>query len=288
MAKINLPSHIVRGLFFALRRISGVRRGPIRHHGHHAQRHSVFERLGPRVRRNAGNGGHGSFGRLFDSAARGIRADAVPRRRWSPIRRVRQASPQELRLQSQPPSPRLGVDGAGPSNAAPPAVEGPAPPVVEAPAPLVEEVGAEPVAAPAYIPMEPMSPAPAPPRYWCDFCKEFALMPHTLEYNYSLPSPTPVTPTTPVATPLHPWYLATQAAPALDAMKVEEEEVVTGPDIGYLINPGGTRPTILRHGLRRPLRTSSCSSTGSSTSDTCGGCSTHGCAGPPGGTPNSD
>ena len=74
MAKINLPSHIVRGLFFALRRVSGVRRGPIRHYGHHAQRRSVLERLGPRVRRNAGNGGHGFFGRLFDSAARGIRA----------------------------------------------------------------------------------------------------------------------------------------------------------------------------------------------------------------------
>jgi len=213
---------------------------------------------------------------------------AVSRRRWSPIRRVRQASPQELRLQSQPPSPRFVVDGAGPSNAASPAVEDPVPPLVEAPVPLVEEVVAELVAAPSYVLMVPMSPAPAPPRYWCDFCKEFTLMPHTLEYNYSLPSPTPVTPTTPVATPLHPWYLATQAAPALDAMKVEEEEVVTGPDIGYLINPGGTRPTILRHGLRRPLRTSSCSSTGSSTSDTCGGCSTHGCAGPPGGTPNSD
>jgi len=88
---------------------------------------------------------------------------------------------------------------------------------------------------------EPMSPAPTPPCYWCDLCKEFALMPHTLEYNYSLPSPTPVTPTAPVATPLHPCYLATQAAPALDAVKVGEEEVVTGPGIGYLINPGGTR-----------------------------------------------
>jgi hypothetical protein len=40
--------------------------------------------------------------------------------------------------------------------------------------------------------------------------------------------------------PLDPWFLATQAAPALDAVKVEEEEVVTGPGIGYLINPGGT------------------------------------------------
>jgi hypothetical protein len=65
-------------------------------------------------------------------------------------------------------------------------------------------------------------------------------MPHTLEYAYALPSPTPASPT-PVATPLDPWFLATKAAPALDAVKVEEEEVVTGPGIGYLINPGGTR-----------------------------------------------
>ena len=31
---INLPSHVVRQLFFALRRVGGVRRGPIRYHGH--------------------------------------------------------------------------------------------------------------------------------------------------------------------------------------------------------------------------------------------------------------
>jgi hypothetical protein len=109
----------------------------------------------------------------------------------------------------------------------------------------VEEVLAEPVAVPAYVPMEPMLPAPAPPRYWCDFCKEFSLMPHTLEYTYLLPTPTPPSPT-PMATgngvpPLDPWFLATQAAPALDAVKVEEEEVVTGPGIGYLVNPGCTR-----------------------------------------------
>ena len=67
-------------------------------------------------------------------------------------------------------------------------MEAPAPPAVEVPAPPVDEVIAEPV--PAYVPMEPMLPAPAPPRYWCDFCKECKLMPHMLEYNYSLPSPT--------------------------------------------------------------------------------------------------
>jgi hypothetical protein len=64
--------------------------------------------------------------------------------------------------------------------------------VVETPAPPVDEVVVKPVAVPAYVPMEPMSLAPAPPRYWCDFCKEYTLLPHTLEYNYSLPSPTPV------------------------------------------------------------------------------------------------
>ena len=52
MAKINLPFHVARGLFFALRRVGGVRRGLIRHHNHHGQRRRVFERLGPRVRRN--------------------------------------------------------------------------------------------------------------------------------------------------------------------------------------------------------------------------------------------
>ena len=66
---------------------------------------------------------------------------------------------------------------------APPVQEPPAPPVVEAPALSVDEVVAEPVAVPAYVRMEPMLPAPAPPRYWCDFYKEYTLMPHTLEYN---------------------------------------------------------------------------------------------------------
>jgi len=101
MAKINLPSHVARGLFFALCRASGVRRGPIRHRGHHGQHRSVFERLGPRVRRNVGNGGPGPFGWLFDCAVRGIRTDAARRRQWSPIRRSRQASQRGVRLQSQ-------------------------------------------------------------------------------------------------------------------------------------------------------------------------------------------
>ena len=127
---IDLPSHVARGLFFALRCVGGVRRGPIRHHGHHGQRRSVFERLGPRLRRTAGHG-HGSYGRIFDSAIRDVRAAVVPRRRWSPIRRGRTASPRDLHLQSQSPSPRLGVNDAGPSNEAPHAVEATAPPVVE-------------------------------------------------------------------------------------------------------------------------------------------------------------
>ena len=78
---------------------------------------------------------------------------------------------------------------------------------------------AEPVA--AYVPMEPMSPAPALPRYWCDFCKEYMLMPHTLEYNYTLPSPTPVDPTQVAADSgmpdgvLNPWIFNTVFAPML-------------------------------------------------------------------------
>lgn len=71
-------------------------------------------------------------------------------------------------------------------------------------------------------------------------------IPHTLEYTYSIPTPTPASPTA-VATingvsPLDPWFLNTQAAPALDAVKVEEEEdEVTGLDTGNLVNQGGTR-----------------------------------------------
>ena len=156
---LNLPSHVARGLFFALCRNNGVRRGPFHHYGRHGQRHSVFERRGPRIRRNAGNGGR-RFGRFSYSAVSGVR------RQWSPIRSGRHASPRIVRLQSQPLSPRLGKDGAGPSNVVPSVVEAPAPPVVAAPAPPVDEVVAETVTVPAYAPMEePMSPTPAPPRY---------------------------------------------------------------------------------------------------------------------------
>jgi len=68
---INLPMHVVRQLFFALRRVGGMRHGPIRHHG---QRRSVFERLGPRARRSAVNGS--GCGRIFASAVRNLRQDA--------------------------------------------------------------------------------------------------------------------------------------------------------------------------------------------------------------------
>lgn len=74
------------------------------------------------------------------------------------------------------------MDGADPNNVKLRAIEASVPLIIEALAP--------PVAVPANIPMEPMSPAPTPPHYWCDFCKEYMLMPDTLEYNYSLPSPT--------------------------------------------------------------------------------------------------
>ena len=245
MARLDLPSHIVRGLFFALCCAGGVRRGSIRRHGHHGQRRSIFEHLGPRVRRNAARGPT-SFGRIFDATVRSLRAGPICGREYSPIHSGRLASSRGLHLQSQTPSPRRGVDGASPSKAAPRVVEAPAPSVVEAPAPPVEEAVAEPAAVPAYAPIEPMSPTPAPPRFWCDFCKEFTPISYTLEYAYSLPSPTPASPT-PVAArtgvpPLDPWFLNTQAAPALDAVEIEEEDaVVSGPGIGILINPGGTR-----------------------------------------------
>jgi hypothetical protein len=102
--------------------------------------------------------------------------------------------------------------------------------------------------------MEPMSPAPAPPRYWCDFCKEYTLMPHTLEYAYSLPTPTPASPT-PVVTgngvsPLDSWFLNTQAAPALDAVKVDDEiNVVATPGVGNLFNLGDIFNTAARTGI---------------------------------------
>jgi hypothetical protein len=88
--------------------------------------------------------------------------------------------------------------------------------------------------------------SPAPTCYWCDFCKEWTLIPHTLEYNYKLPSPTPVTLIEVAAgSGLHGgnfnlWFLNKVAVPMHDAMKVEEQEaVVTGPGIGVLDNPGG-------------------------------------------------
>ena len=57
-------------------------------------------------------------------------------------------------------------------------------------------------------------------------------MPHTLEYSYSMPSPTPVAPA-----PLHPWFLATEAAPMLADVQIEkkdEVDVVAAPGIGAL------------------------------------------------------
>ena len=209
----------------------------------------MFERLGPRLRRNAGNGGPGRFGRLFDSAVRGIRVDATRGRQWSPIRRGRQASPLNVRLQSQPPSPRFGEDGAGPSNTAPRNVEAPEPPVVEEPPALEEPPATSPVyvprtlirtapapmppvdevaATPAYVPMEPMSPSSVLRPFWCDFCKEYTTTPHTLEYGNGMLSPITASPAATVAPPLDPWFLQTRAAPALDAVKEEEDDVPPG------------------------------------------------------------
>ena len=71
-------------------------------------------------------------------------------------------------------------------------------------------------------------------------------MPHTLEYNYSLPSPTPV-PETQVAVgrsipdnALDPWYFNTVAAPMLQDVKAEDKMDVAAPSVGNLFNPGGT------------------------------------------------
>jgi hypothetical protein len=51
------------------------------------------------------------------------------------------------------------------------------------------------------------------------------------------------------ATTFAPWILNMQAAPMLDAVKVEEEEaVVTGPGIGVLDHPGVTLAA--RHGAQ--------------------------------------
>nr|TKV96201.1 hypothetical protein SEVIR_9G414300v2 [Setaria viridis] len=205
MAKIDLPSYLVRGLFYALRNVRGVLRRPIRHRSHYGQRRSVFERLGPRVRRNNGNG------RLFESAVCGLRANVVPCRQWTPVRGRLASPPRDPLLQGQPPSPHLGLDGVGPSNVKPSAVEAPAPPIVDTPAPPVVETSP---------PVEAVV---------------FTSIPHTLEYAYSLPTPTPAAPT-PVVTrnsvpPPDPWFLNTRAAPALDAMEVEEGDAVSSPSI---------------------------------------------------------
>jgi hypothetical protein len=81
-------------------------------------------------------------------------------------------------------------------------------------------------------------------------------MPHTLEYNYSLSTPTPVCSMTPMATgnsgipPLNPWFLATQVAPALDAVKIEDEvDVVAAPGVGNLFNLGDIFNTAARTGI---------------------------------------
>ena len=53
---------------------------------------------------------------------------------------------------------------------------------------------------------------------------------HTLEYNYSLPSPTPVLETQVAAgrsipgDALDPWYFNTVAAPMLQQVKTEDED----------------------------------------------------------------
>jgi hypothetical protein len=75
-----------------------------------------------------------------------------------------------------------------------------------------------------------MSPAlpPPPPRFWCDFCKEFTPIPHTLD----------------------PWLLATQATPALYAVKEEEEDDVV-PGLGIATH------STLRQGRVSPRTSSS-------------------------------
>ena len=57
-------------------------------------------------------------------------------------------------------------------------------------------------------------------------------MPHTLEYNYTLPSPTPIDPTQVAADSgmpggvLNPWIFNTVAAPMLQQVKTEDEDMV--------------------------------------------------------------
>jgi hypothetical protein len=74
-------------------------------------------------------------------------------------------------------------------------------------------------------------------------------MPHTLEYNYMLPLPTPVDPTQVAADSgmpggiLNPWIFNTIAAPMLQQVKTkdEEEDMVAAPGVGNIFNPGSIR-----------------------------------------------
>jgi hypothetical protein len=89
----------------------------------------------PRVRHNVANGGHGPFGRIFDSTVHGLRANAVRDRQWSLVRRGRHASPlRDLRCRAS--HHLLAFERAVPALAMmhARAVEAPAPPIVEAPA----------------------------------------------------------------------------------------------------------------------------------------------------------
>ena len=60
-------------------------------------------------------------------------------------------------------------------------------------------------------------------------------MPHTLEYNYTLPSPTSVDLTQVAADSgmpggvLNPWIFNTVAAPMLQQVKTEDEDMVAAP-----------------------------------------------------------
>ncbi|RCV44880.1 hypothetical protein SETIT_9G410300v2 [Setaria italica] len=200
MAKIDLPSYLVRGLFYALRNVRGVLRRPIRHRSHYGQRRSVFERLGPRVRRNNGNG------RLFESAVCGLRANVVPCRQWTPVRGRLASPPRDPLLQGQPPSPHLGLDGVGPSNVKPSAVEAPAPPIVDTLAPRRRNVAARVHIDPAHTRV-----------------RLLAADAHTSRSNSCSDKKQCTSP--------DPWFLNTRAAPALDAMEVEEGDAVSSPSI---------------------------------------------------------
>jgi hypothetical protein len=80
------------------------------------------------------------------------------------------------------------------------------------------------------------------------------LISHTLEYAYSLPTPTPASLTLVAignsVSPLNPWFLNTQAIPALDAVKVKDEiNVVAAPGVGNLFNLGDIFNTVARTGI---------------------------------------